>query len=76
MKTCPTWRRTILDIVADGEKVVYRWRCDATLWDGRAASWEALSWAHMVGGQIAESWIYFDSANVRRQMTPPKEGTE
>ncbi|MBK7330332.1 MAG: nuclear transport factor 2 family protein [Dehalococcoidia bacterium] len=37
--------RTIFDIAADGDAVVFRWRADATLAaDGRAVSWEGVSW--------------------------------
>jgi len=75
MKTFPKSRRTILDIVADGDRAVYRWRCEATLQDGRTASWEAVSWAHMKDGQITESWIYLDSGDIQRQLRPPKETT-
>ena len=69
-----SWRRTILDIVADGDTVVFRWRAEARLRpSGKQAVWEALSWVRMKDGQIVEGWQYFDSAEVRRQMAAPKE---
>lgn len=72
-----SWRRTILDIVADGNTVVFRWRAEATLRPtGKRAHWEALSWCRMQDRQIVEGWQYFDSAEVRRQMAPPKEGAQ
>lgn len=71
-----SWKRTILSIVADGDTVVFRFKAEATLRpSGKRAEWEALSWARMKDGQIVEGWQYFDSVEVRRQMTPPKEGT-
>lgn len=66
--------RTILDIVAGGDAVVFRWRADATLaTDNRAISWEGVSWCRMVDGRVAEGRIYIDSAAVQRQLRPPKE---
>ncbi|MGE0599136.1 MAG: nuclear transport factor 2 family protein [Dehalococcoidia bacterium] len=61
--------RTILDIAADGDAVVFRWRADATLAkDGRAISWEGVSWCLIREGQVAEGRIYVDSAEVQRQL--------
>lgn len=66
--------RSILDIAADGDAVVFRWRADATLAaDGRNVSWEGVSWCQMEDGKVAEGSIYIDSAAVQRQMRPPKE---
>lgn len=66
--------RTILDIVAGGDAVVFRSRADATLAaDNRAISWEGVSWCRTVDGKVAEGRIYIDSAAVQRQMRPPKE---
>lgn len=63
--------RTILDIAADGDAVVFRWRADATLAaDGRAVSWEGVSWCRMEDGKFAEGTIHVDSPEVQRQMTP------
>ncbi len=68
--------RTIFDIAADGDAVVFRWRADATLAaDGRAVSWEGVSWCRMERGRFAEGRIYTDSAAIQRQMRPPKEPT-
>ena len=68
--------RTIFDIAADGDAVVFRWRADATLAaDGRAVSWEGVSWCRMEGGKFAEGRIYTDSAAIQRQMRPSKEPT-
>ena len=69
-----SWRRTILDIVADGDTVVFRWRAEARLRpSGKQAVWEALSWVRMKDGQIIEGWKYFDSAEVGRQLRPQKK---
>lgn len=70
-------QRTILDISADGDTVVFRFKAEATLRpSGKQAEWEALSWARMKDGQIVEGWQYFDSAEVRRQTRPQKEVTQ
>jgi ketosteroid isomerase-like protein len=69
-----SYKRTIQDIAADGETVVFRWRADAVLAsDARHISWEAVSWCRMEDGKVAEGHIYVDSAEVQRQMRPPKE---
>ena len=69
-----SWRRTILDIVADGDTVVFRWRAEARLRpSGKQTVWEALSWVRMKDGQIIEGWQYFDSAEVGRQLRPQKK---
>ncbi len=66
--------RTILDIAADSDAVVFRWRADAVLAaDNRSVSWEGASWCRMEGAKVAEGRIYVDSAEVQRQMRPPKE---
>jgi len=65
--------RTILDIAADGDAVVFRWRADAVLKaDGRGLSWEGVSWCRVADGKVADGKIYVDSAEVQRQMRPPK----
>ncbi|MCC6961555.1 MAG: nuclear transport factor 2 family protein [Dehalococcoidia bacterium] len=71
------WRRSVLDIAADGDTVVFRWRVDAVLKpSGKPAAFEGLSWARMKDSQIVESWQYFDSAEVQREMRPPKEADQ
>lgn len=68
--------RTILDVAADADSIVFRWRADATLAaDGRAVSWEGVSWCRMEDGKFAEGVIYTDSAAIQRQMRPPKESS-
>ncbi|MCC6961553.1 MAG: nuclear transport factor 2 family protein [Dehalococcoidia bacterium] len=68
--------RTILDIAADGDAVIFRWRADAVLKaDGRSLSWEGVSWCRVRDGKAAEGHIYLDSAEVQRQMRPPREAT-
>lgn len=71
-----SWRRTVLDIAADGDTQVFRWLVAASLKPlGKAAAFEGASWCRMKGQQIVGSWQYFDSAEVARQMAPPKEAT-
>lgn len=72
-----SWRRSLLDIAADGDKLVFRWRADFVLQpSGKRGAFEGLAWTHWVDGQMTETWSYFDSAEVGRQMRPPKEATE
>lgn len=67
--------RTILDIAADRDTVVFRWRADAVLAvDNRRVSWEGVSWCRMEDNKVAEGRIYVDSAEAKRQMRVPKEG--
>lgn len=69
-----SWRRTILDAVADGETLVFRWRADMVLRpSGKPASLEGVSWTRMRDGQFYETWGYWDTAEVRRQVTTPRE---
>lgn len=70
LSTFSSPRRAILDMAADGERVMWRWRVDATLTsNGNPVSWEACSWARVEGGRLAEAWVYFDSASIQRQMS-------
>jgi predicted ester cyclase len=72
-----SWRREILDIAADGDKLVFRWRAEFVLHpSGKRGAFEGLAWTHWLNGQMTETWSYFDSAEVRRQMTPAKEATQ
>jgi ketosteroid isomerase-like protein len=66
--------RTILDIAADDDAVVFRWRGDAVLAaDRRQISWEAVSWARLRDGKVAEGHIYQDSGALQRQLRPPRQ---
>lgn len=69
-----SYARTILDIAADGDSVVFRWRADAVLAaDGRDAQWEAVSRCRVRDGRVAEGHIYLDSAEVQRQMSTRRQ---
>lgn len=67
-------QRTLLAVVAQGDLIGARWRADVTTaGSGKPASWEGSSWWRFEGAEVAECWAYFDSADVQRQMRPPKE---
>lgn len=69
-----SWRRRLLDVSADGDKLVFRWRAEFVLRpSGKRGAFEGLAWTHWLDGQMTETWSYFDSAEVQRQMRPPKE---
>jgi len=73
-----SWRRTILDIVADGDAVVFRWRGPGTHsaeWAGLSASanrveFHGTSTVETKHGLARRIWIDMDMASVMRQMAP------
>lgn len=51
--------RKILDISADDDTVVFRWRTEAVVAaSGKPIVFEGCSWSRMTDGKAVESWIY------------------
>jgi len=74
-------KRTIEDLLVDGDKVVARIRSDATHvgdFYGRAASHRSVTFTaiviyRVVGGRIRESWGEVDFAGLMRQLPPARQ---
>jgi ketosteroid isomerase-like protein len=61
------FRHTILDLNAEGEDVVFRWRFHPTVRaTGNEVSWEGIHWMKVRDGLIHEDWNYADPAEVQR----------
>ena len=59
--------QTILDLNAEGEDVVFRWRFHPTVrTTGKEVSWEGIHWMKVRDGLIHEDWNYADPAEVQR----------
>ncbi|MBK9611701.1 nuclear transport factor 2 family protein [Candidatus Amarobacter glycogenicus] len=67
-------RRSIIDVAADGDTAVFRYRAEMVLRpSGKSASLDGATWARMRGGQFVETWGYWDTAEVGHQLRPRKE---
>jgi steroid delta-isomerase-like uncharacterized protein len=69
-------RLTILDMVAEGDQVVLRWRVDAThhgdylgiAATGKPVSYEGVAWLRILDGKIAEDQPFWDNLDILRQL--------
>jgi steroid delta-isomerase-like uncharacterized protein len=74
--TFPDFHATVEDLVAEGDRVAYRWTFRGThLGDlggipptGKAAAWSVIGVARFVDGRIAERWQRLDTAGLLRQL--------
>jgi len=65
---------TILDLKAEGEDVVFRWRFHPTVRaTGKQVSWEGIHWMKVRDGLIYEDWNYADPAEVQRVLAGAME---
>lgn len=80
-ETFPDLHATVDDLVAEGDRVAYRWTFRGThLGDlggipptGRTAAWSVIGVARFADGRIAERWQRLDTAGLLRQLgvSPP-----
>lgn len=74
--TFPDLHATVEDLVAEGDRVAYRWTFRGThLGDlggipptGKAAVWSVIGVARFTDGRIAERWQRLDTAGLLRQL--------
>jgi steroid delta-isomerase-like uncharacterized protein len=67
---------TVEDLIAEGDKVVARWRCRATHRgdymgipsSGKEVEFTGISFYRIEGGKIAESWTVEDQFGLMRQI--------
>jgi predicted ester cyclase len=72
----PDFEFTIEDLIAEGDKVVYRYTCSGTPageWlglapTGKRVKWTGISIAHIVDGLIAELWGDYDKLGAYQQL--------
>lgn len=75
-KAAPDLRVTLEDVVADGDKVVTRWRLEGTQDGalgtipptGQRVSVSGITIDAFIDGRIVESWSYWDTAGLMRQL--------
>ncbi len=71
-----TIRHSILDMSADGENVVFRWRFHPVVRaTGKQTSWEGLHWMKVRDGLIEEDWNYADPAEVQSALAEAMAAT-
>jgi predicted ester cyclase len=72
----PDIRATIEDMVAEGDKVVIRWRVQGTNTGSmfgmsatnKSATFTGVTINRIVGGKIAEQWVEFDALGMLQQL--------
>jgi steroid delta-isomerase-like uncharacterized protein len=80
----PDFHATVEDMVAEGDRVAYRWTfCGTHLGDfggipptGRVASWEVIGIARFAEGKMVERWQRLDTAGLLKQLGVPSGVTQ
>lgn len=75
-KAFPDWAENIIEIIAQGDKVVTRYRSTGTHmdnWDGiegtgNKVEIEEMSVYHLKNGKIIEQWGFWDEIELKKQM--------
>ena len=75
-KAFPDWTENIIEIIAQGDKVVTRYRSTGTHmdnWDGiegtgNKVEIEEMSVYHLKNGKIIEQWGFWDEIELKKQM--------
>lgn len=76
-KVLPDLRVAVEDAIAEGEKVVFRWRISGTLAEETpgAGSWTevwGISIHHVAGDQIRETWMHIETQQDADQRPAPR----